>query len=169
MIVSTVFSRLRLLALPISVTLFWETGWMTNSHRAIATPRNSGPTPCLEHCVCAESARFPVRAVLNWARTRVYEQLCLLVIFKLRVLFLIDVFDLGDRLCSRPMSAHSDARDVSSTGYGSKLLIGWTLLWRSRRNKTEGRSTRLRFEQPIEPIIVHFVHRLVRCIWYSSY
>ena len=65
-----------------------------------------------------------IKAVPNWARTRVYEQLCLLEIFKLAVSFLIDVFDLGERLCSRPMSMHSDARDVSSTGYGSKLLIG---------------------------------------------
>ena len=67
---------------------------------------------------------WSLKAVLNRARLRVYEQLCLLEIFKLAVSFLIDVFALGERLCSRPMSTHSDARDVSSTGYGSKLLIG---------------------------------------------
>ena len=67
---------------------------------------------------------WSLKAVLNWARLRVYEQLCLLEIFKLAVSFLIDVFALGERLCSRPMSTRSDARDVSSTGYGSKLLIG---------------------------------------------
>ena len=69
-----------------------------------------------------------LKAVLNWVRTRVYEQLCLLEIFKLTVSFLIDVFALGERLCSRPMSMHSGARDVSSAGssagYGSKRLIG---------------------------------------------
>ena len=51
------------------------------------------------------------------------EQLCLLDIFKLAVSF-VDVFTLGEWLCSRPMSTHSDAQDVSSAGYGSKLLIG---------------------------------------------
>ena len=41
------------------------------------------------------------------------------------VLFIFtDVFALGERLFSRPMSMNSDARDVSSAGYGSKLLIG---------------------------------------------
>ena len=34
--------------------------------------------------------------------------------------FLIDVFALGERLFSRPMSTSSDARDVSSAGCGSK-------------------------------------------------
>ena len=32
----------------------------------------------------------------------VHEKLCLLEIFKLAVWFLIDVFDLGEQLCSRP-------------------------------------------------------------------
>ena len=54
----------------------------------------------------------------------VHEQLCLLEIFKLAEWFLIDVFDLGEQLCSRPMGRRSDARNVASTGYGSKLLIG---------------------------------------------
>ena len=54
----------------------------------------------------------------------VHGQLCLLEIFKLAVWFLIDVFDLGERLCLRPMGRHSDVRNVASAGYGSKLLIG---------------------------------------------
>ena len=65
-----------------------------------------------------------LKAILNWARTRIYEQLCLSEILKLMVSFLIDVFALGERLCSRPMSMHSDARNVASAGYRSKLLIG---------------------------------------------
>ena len=40
------------------------------------------------------------------------------------LLILIDVFALGERLSSRPMSMNSDARDVSSAGYESKLLTG---------------------------------------------
>ena len=54
----------------------------------------------------------------------VHEQLCLLEMFKLGVWFLIDVFDLGEQLCSRPMGRRSDVRNVGSAGYGSKLLIG---------------------------------------------
>ena len=45
-----------------------------------------------------------LKAVLNWAEHSVREQLCLLEMFKLAVRFLIDVFDLGERLCSRPTS-----------------------------------------------------------------
>ena len=40
------------------------------------------------------------------------------------LLILIDVFALGERLFSRPMSMSFDARYVSSAGYGSKILIG---------------------------------------------
>ena len=63
-------------------------------------------------------------AVLNWAEHSVHEQLCLLEMFKLAVWFLIDVFELGEQLCSRPMGRRSDVRNVGSAGYGSKLLIG---------------------------------------------
>ena len=45
------------------------------------------------------------------------------------LLFLIDVFGLSEWLFSRPMSICSGAWDVSRAGCGSKLLIGWTLLW----------------------------------------
>ena len=64
------------------------------------------------------------KAVLNWAEHSVREQLCLLEIFKLAVRFLIDVFDLGEQLCSRPMGRCSDVRNVPIAGYGSMLLIG---------------------------------------------
>ena len=37
---------------------------------------------------------------------------------------LIDVFDLGEQLCSRPVGRRSDVRNVPSAGYGSMLLIG---------------------------------------------
>ena len=43
---------------------------------------------------------------------------------KLAVWFLIDVLDLGEQLCSRPMVRRSDVRNVGSAGYGNKLLIG---------------------------------------------
>ena len=66
----------------------------------------------------------PVKTVLNWAEHSVHEQLCVLEMFKLAVWFLIDVFELGEQLCSRPMGRHSDVRNVGSEGYGSKLLIG---------------------------------------------
>ena len=69
-------------------------------------------------------ACFHVKAVLNWAEHSVREQLCLLEMFKLAVWFLIDVFDLGEQLCSRPMGRRSDVRNVGSAGYGSMLLIG---------------------------------------------
>ena len=65
-----------------------------------------------------------LKAVLNWAEHSVHEQLCLLEMFKLEVWFLIDVLNLGEQLCSRPMGRRSDVRNVGSTGYGSKLLIG---------------------------------------------
>ena len=65
-----------------------------------------------------------LKAVLNWAEYSVREQLCLLEIFKLVVWFLIDVFDHGEQLCSRPIGRRSDVRNVGSAGYGSKLLIG---------------------------------------------
>ena len=65
-----------------------------------------------------------VKAVLNWAEHSVREQLCLLEIVKLAVWFLIDVFDLGEQLCSRSMGRRSDVRNVGSAGYGSMLLIG---------------------------------------------
>ena len=65
-----------------------------------------------------------VKAVFNWAEHSVREQLCLLEMFKLAVRFLIDVFDLGEQLCSRPMDRRSDVRNVPSAGYGSMLLIG---------------------------------------------
>ena len=65
-----------------------------------------------------------VKAVLNWAEHSVREQLCLLEIFKLAVRFLIDVFDLGEQLCSRPMGRRSDVRNVPIAGNGSMLLIG---------------------------------------------
>ena len=64
------------------------------------------------------------KAVLNWAEHSLHEQLCLLEMFKLVVWFLIDVFDLGEQLCSRPMGRHSDVRNAGSAGYGSKLLTG---------------------------------------------
>ena len=64
------------------------------------------------------------RPFLTGSEHGVHEQLCLLEIFKLAVWFLIDIFDLGERLCSRPMGRRSDARNVASAGYGSKLLIG---------------------------------------------
>ena len=50
----------------------------------------------------------PLKAVLNWAEHSVREQLYLLEMFKLVVRFLIDVFDLGEQLCSRPMGRRSD-------------------------------------------------------------
>ena len=65
-----------------------------------------------------------IEAVLNWAEHSVREQLCLLEMFKLSVWFLIDVFDLGEQLCSRPMGRRSDVRNVGSAGYGRMLLIG---------------------------------------------
>ena len=65
-----------------------------------------------------------VKAVLNWAEHSVREQLCLLEMFKLAVRFLIDVFDLGEQLCSRPVGRRSNVRNVPSAGYGSMLLIG---------------------------------------------
>ena len=77
------------------------------------------------------------KAVLNWTEYSVRERLCLLEMFKLAVRFLIDVFDLGEQLCSRPVGRRSDVRNVASAGYGSMLLIGWTLSWRRRRNKKE--------------------------------
>ena len=80
-----------------------------------------------------------VKAVLNWAEHSVHEQLCLLEMLKLAVWFLIDVFDLGKQLCSRPMGRRSDVRNVGSAGYGSMLLIGLTPSWRRRRNKKEAR------------------------------
>ena len=63
----------------------------------------------------------PLRPFLIGPEHGVHEQLCLLEIFKLADWFLIDVFALGERLCSRPMGTHSDVRNVSSAGYGSKL------------------------------------------------
>ena len=68
-----------------------------------------------------------LKAVLNWVEHSVHEQLCLLEIFKLAVWFSIDVFDLGEQLCSRAMGRRSDVRNVGSAGYGSKLLIRCTL------------------------------------------
>ena len=95
------------------------------------------------------------KAVLHWAQTCVYEQLCLLEIFKLAVSFLVDVFDLGERLCSRSMSTHSQC-----------LRCFQRRMWEQASDwlnsfvteEKEGRSTWLRFEQLIEPIVVHFVH-----------
>ena len=66
----------------------------------------------------------PFLIVLNWAEHSVREQLCPLEMFKLAVRFLIDVFDLGEQLCSRPVGRRSDIRNVPSAGYGSMLLIG---------------------------------------------
>ena len=83
--------------------------------------------------------RTALRSFLIAPEHRVHEQLCLLEIFTLAVWFLIDVFNLGEQLCSRPMCRRSDARNVGSAGYGSKLLIGWTLSWGRRRNKKEVR------------------------------
>ena len=60
----------------------------------------------------------------RYVSVRVSEQLCLLEMFKLAVWFLIDVFDLGEQLCSRPMGRRSDVRNAGSAGYGSMLLIG---------------------------------------------
>ena len=57
-----------------------------------------------------------LKAVLNWAKHSVHEQLCLLEIFKLAVWFLIHVFDLGEQVCSRPMGRRSDVRNVGSAG-----------------------------------------------------
>ena len=65
-----------------------------------------------------------LKDVLNWADHSVNERLCLMEMFKLAVWFLIDVFDLGEQLCSRPMGRRLDVRNVGSAGYGSKLLIG---------------------------------------------
>ena len=65
-----------------------------------------------------------LKVVLNWAEHSVHEQLCLLEMFKLAVWFLIDVFELVEQLCSRPMCRRSDVRNVGSAGYGSKFLIG---------------------------------------------
>ena len=71
--------------------------------------------------MCVEEVLWPF---LIGPEHGVHEQLCLLEIFKLAVWFLIDVFDLGERLRSRPIGTHSDVRNVASAGYGSKLLIG---------------------------------------------
>ena len=57
-----------------------------------------------------------IRPFLIGPEHGVHEQLCLLEIFKLAVWFLIDVFDLGEQLCSRPMGRCSDARNVASAG-----------------------------------------------------
>ena len=65
-----------------------------------------------------------VKAVLNWAEHSVREQLCLFEMFKLAVRFIIDVFNIGEQLCSRPKGRRSDVRNVGSAGYGSMLLIG---------------------------------------------
>ena len=65
-----------------------------------------------------------VKAILNWAEHSVREQLCLLEMFKLAVRFLIEVFDLGEQLCSRPVGRRPDVRNVPSAGYGNMLLIG---------------------------------------------
>ena len=78
----------------------------------------------VETCVPSPSWPQGVKAVLNWAEHSVREQLCLLEMFKLVVRFLIDVFDLGKQLCSRPMGRRSDVRNVGSAGYRSTLLIG---------------------------------------------
>ena len=75
---------------------------------------------CAWMCLCS----FFLKAVLNWAERSVHEQLCLLEMFKLAVWFLIDVFDLGEQLCSRPTDRRLDVRNVGSAGYGSMLLIG---------------------------------------------
>ena len=90
-------------------------------------------------CPLSRTTLADVKAILNWAKHSVHEQLCLLEMFKLAVWFLIDVFDLGEQLCLRPMGRRSDVRNVGRAGYGSKLLIGWTLSWRRRRNKKEAR------------------------------
>ena len=74
--------------------------------------------------LCLAEVRLAFKAVLNWAEHSVREQLCLLEMFKLPVRFLIDVFDLGEQLCSRPMGRRSDVQNVGSAGYGSMLLIG---------------------------------------------
>ena len=71
-----------------------------------------------------DQATAILKAVLNWAEHSVREQLCLLEIFKFAVRFLIDVFDHGEQLCSRPIGRCSDVRNVGSAGYWSKLLIG---------------------------------------------
>ena len=70
------------------------------------------------------TARVAVTAVLYWAEHSVREQLCLLEMFKLAVRFLIDVFDLGEQPCSRPVGRRSDVRNVPIAGYGNMLLIG---------------------------------------------
>ena len=79
-----------------------------------------------------------LKAVLNWAEHSVHEQLCLLEMFKLAVWFLIDVFDLGEQLCSRPMGMCSDVWIVGSTGYGGKLLIGRTLFVTEEKKQKRG-------------------------------
>ena len=74
--------------------------------------------------MCKSSDRsWVLKAVLNWAEHSVREQLCLLEMFKLAIRFLIDVFDLGEQPCSRPMGRRSDVRNVPIAGYGSMLLI----------------------------------------------
>ena len=62
------------------------------------------------HFVCSETRdrMLALKAVLNWAEHSVREQLCLLEMFKLAVRFVIDVFDLGEQLCSRPMGRRSN-------------------------------------------------------------
>ena len=67
---------------------------------------------------------WDVKAVFNWTEHSFHEQLCLLEMFKLTVWFLIDVFDLGEEPCSRPIGRRLDVQNVGSAGYGSKLLIG---------------------------------------------
>ena len=88
---------------------------------------NCAQTKANAHFVCMlhfSSMRNRLKAVLNWAEHSVHEQLCLLEMFKFAVWFLIDVFELGEQLCSRHMGRRSDVRNVGSAGYGSKLLIG---------------------------------------------
>ena len=61
--------------------------------------------------ICAfKEKQIYVKAVLNWAEHSVHEQLCLLEMFKLVVRFLIDVFDLDEQLCSRPVGRRSGVR-----------------------------------------------------------
>ena len=113
------------------------------------------------------------KAVLNWAWTHLYEQPELFEVLGLAVsLYSCSwlMFSLLASGCFQGPWVRAwllemfPAQDMGASFWLVKLSCGWR-----RRNTKEGRSTRLRFERLSEPIFIHFVHRLVRHIWYSSY
>ena len=80
-----------------------------------------------------------VKAVLNWAWTRCSWAALSVGNIQARGLVLNWCFGSWWAAVFKALGTHSDVRNVGSAGYGSKLLIGWTLSWRRRRNEKEGR------------------------------